>query len=135
MNIFMFLDLSLAAGTEAALVARQWDIALESKTLMSYNDTAARMTKQRISPIMGWEGAANMLEQWLVLLHIILGLPELHPSVHKLSVLVNTAGEVSACLRTQAHQKPDMPAALIHIVQTEFNESFRQFFVSPLPVR
>ena len=56
MNIFMLLDLSIAEGTEAALVAWQWDTALDSNTLMSYTDTAVLMTKQRISQIIGWEG-------------------------------------------------------------------------------
>ena len=51
-NIFMFLDLSLEAGTKAVLVARRWDTALESNTLTSYADTAALMTKQRIFLIM-----------------------------------------------------------------------------------
>ena len=53
-NIFMFPDLSLAAGTKAALVARRWETSLDSNTLTYYSDTAALMTKQRISPIMVW---------------------------------------------------------------------------------
>ena len=52
-NIFVFLDLSLAAGTKAALVAWRWETVLDSNTLTSYAKTSALMTKQRISPIMG----------------------------------------------------------------------------------
>ena len=62
-NIFMFLGLSLAPGTEEALVARRWDTALHCNTLTSYAVTAALTTNQRISPILGWEGAAKILEQ------------------------------------------------------------------------
>ena len=135
MKIFMFPYLYLAAGAEAALVSRRWETALESNTLTSYADTVALMTKQRIYPIMGWEGASKILNQWIVLLDLILGPPDLHPEVHDLSVLVDTAKEVSARLRAQSHQQPDTLSALIHLIQTEFNESFRQVFVIPLPVR
>ena len=55
---------------------------------MSYDDTAALMMKQRILPIVVWEGEAKILELCLVLLDVILGPPEIHPEVHKLSVLV-----------------------------------------------
>ena len=48
-----------------------------------------------------------------MLLDVILAPPELHPAVHELIVLVNAAEEVSAHLRAQAHQQPDMPATLI----------------------
>ena len=54
MNIFMFPDLSISAGTEAALVARRLDTALNSNTLTSYANTDVLMTKQRVSPIMEW---------------------------------------------------------------------------------
>ena len=74
--IFMFPDLSLLVGTEAALVVRQWDTVLDSNLLTSYADTAALMKKQRILKIVGSEGASKMLEQWLVLINVILGPPE-----------------------------------------------------------
>ena len=133
-NIFMFPDLYLAAGTKAALVARRWETSLDSNTLTYYSDTAALMTKQRISPIMVWEGEANIIKQWLVFLDAIIGPPELHLEVYKLSTLFNGTEEVSTRLHAQSHQQPYIPAALILIVQTEFNESLRQVFVIPLPV-
>ena len=55
-NIFMFPDLSLAAGTKVALVTRRWDTALDSDMIMSYANTSALMSKQRISLIMGGRG-------------------------------------------------------------------------------
>ena len=76
------------------------------------------MTKQMISPIVGWESAAKILEQWLVLIDIILGPPELHPDSVKLSIIMEAAEEVSEFLRAQAYHQPDMPAPLIHLVQT-----------------
>ena len=116
MNIFMLPDLSLAAGKEAALLAWQWDTAVESNTLTPYSNTAALMAKQRITPIFGWEGADKMLKQWLVLLDVILGPPKLHPAVHKLGVLLEATEEVNTCLREQAYHQPDFPAAPIGFI-------------------
>ena len=134
-NIFMLPYLFQTAGKEEALLAQRWDTALESNTLTSYSDTAVLMTKQKIAPIVSWEGADNMIEQWLVLLDIILGPPELHPSVHGLSILVEAAEEVSTHLLAQSYQQPDMPTALLCLVLAEFNENLSQVFTSPLPVR
>ena len=83
---------------------------------------------------MGWVGATKIPKQWLPLINISLGPLERHPAVHELVVFVDAAEEVSARLRAQSHHQPDMLAALIHLVQTEFNESFRKVFFSPLPV-
>ena len=53
-NIFMFPDLSLSAGSEASMVTRRWDTALDANTLTSYADVAALMKHQRLPPIVGW---------------------------------------------------------------------------------
>ena len=60
-NIFMFTDLSLSAGSKASMVTRICDTALDANTLTSYMDAAALMKQQRIPPILGWEAAAKML--------------------------------------------------------------------------
>ena len=73
-----------------------------------------------------------MVNQWLVLIKVILGTPELQTAVHKLSVLVEAADEVSTRLRTQVYNHLNIPDALICLVQTEFNDSFHQVFVIPL---
>ena len=70
-----------------------------------------------------------------MLIYVILGPPELNPDVHDISVLVEAAEEVSTRLCVQAYHQADMPEALIRLIQTEFNESFRQVFMIPLPVR
>ena len=72
-NIFMFPELSLSAGSEASMVTRRWDTALDANSLMSYADAAALMKQQRIPPILGWEAAAKMLKQWLILVTVLLG--------------------------------------------------------------
>ena len=40
-NIFMFQTLFLSAVLRAALVVRQWDTALDSRTLVTYSVTAS----------------------------------------------------------------------------------------------
>ena len=62
-NIFMFPDLYLSAGSEASMVTRRWDTALDANNLTSYVDAAALMKHQSIPTIVGWEAAAKMLEQ------------------------------------------------------------------------
>ena len=57
----MLPDIYLEEGSESAMVVRWWYTVLGSNMLTSYADTATLMTKQRISPIIGWEGAANMI--------------------------------------------------------------------------
>ena len=42
-NIFMFPDLSLSAGSEASMVTRRWDTALDANTLTSCADAAGLM--------------------------------------------------------------------------------------------
>ena len=134
-NIFMFPDLSLSAGSEATMVTRRWDTALDANTLTSYADAAALMKQQRIPPIVGWESAAKMLEQWLVVVTVLLGPQERHPAVFELATLLEAANEVNPLLRAQVGAQQDMPAALVRLVQTDFNESFRQVFTSHLLVR
>ena len=75
-----------------------------------------------------------MLKKWLVVVTVLLGPQERHPAVFELATLLEAANEVNSRLRTQAGAQQDMPAALVRIIQTEFNESFRQVFTSHLPV-
>ena len=69
----MFPDLSLSTRFEASMVPRIWDTALDANTLTSYADAAALMKQQRIPPLVGWETAAKMLKQWLVVVTVLLG--------------------------------------------------------------
>ena len=101
-NIFQFPDLSLSAGSEASMFTRRWDTVLDSNTMTSYVDAAALMKQQRIPPIVGWEAAAKMLEQWLVMVTLLLGPQERHPAVFELATLLGAAEEVNSRLRAQA---------------------------------
>ena len=46
MNIFQFPYLSLFSVSEASMVTKQWDTALESNTMMSHANAAALMKQQ-----------------------------------------------------------------------------------------
>ena len=46
-DIFLFTDLSLSAGSEAGLVARRWDTVLEISTLKTYVDTESLIQHQK----------------------------------------------------------------------------------------
>ena len=87
-NIFMFPELSLSAGSEASMVTRRWDTALDANTLTSYADAAALIKQKRIPPMVGWEAAEKMFEQWLVVVTVLLGPQERHPSVFELTTLL-----------------------------------------------
>ena len=66
---------------------------------------------------------------------VLLGPQESHPSVFELATLLEAANEVNSRLCAQAEAQQNMPAALVRLIQTEFNESFRRVFTSYLPVR
>ena len=117
------------------MVTRIWDTALDANILTSYAKAAALMKQQRIPPIFGWEAAAKTLEQWLVVTTFLIGPQDRHPEVFELSTLLTAADEVSSRLRAQAAAEQDMPATLIRLIQTEFNESLRQALTIHLPVR
>ena len=133
-NIFQFPNLSLSAGSKAAMVTRIWGTALYANTIISYANTAAIMKQQRIPPIVGLEASENMLEQWLVMVTVLLGPQERHPEFFGIETLLAAADKFNSRLQSQAAVQQDMQAALIRLIQTEFNESFRQAFTSHIPV-
>ena len=76
-----------------------------------------------------------MLEQWLVVVTVLLGLQERHPAVFELATLLAVVEEVKSRLRAQAAVQKDIPTALVLLIQSEFNWSFHQVFTRHLPVR
>ena len=92
------------------------------------------MKQQRIPPIVGREAAANMLDQWLVMVVFLLVHQERQPAVFEIATLIEAADEVNSRLLAQAAVQQDMPVSLVRLVQTKFNESFRQVFTSHLLV-
>ena len=116
------------------MVTRRLDTALDANTITSYADAAALMKQQYIPSIVGWEATANMLEQWLILVTVLLVPQERHPALFELETLLESAEELNSCLWEQAAVQQDMPAAFVRLVQTKFKESFHQFFTIRLPV-
>ena len=134
-NISHFPNLSLSEVSEDSMVTIRWYMALDANTMTSYTNTVALMKQQRIPPIFIWEAEAKMLEQWLVLITVLLGPQERHPAVFDLKTLLGSAEEVNSLLRAQAEVQQDTPAALVRLVQTKLNNIFRQVFASHLLVR
>ena len=56
--------------------------------MTSYAYAAALMKQQRILPIVSWGAAAKILEQYLVVVTVLLGPQEQHPSVFELATLL-----------------------------------------------
>ena len=98
-NIFQFPDLFLSAGSEASMVTRRWDMALDANSLTSYADAAVLIKQQYIPPIVGWEAAAKMLEQCLIVVTVLLGPQERHPAVFELATLLEAADKVNSRLQ------------------------------------
>ena len=103
--------------------------------MTSYTNAAALMQQQSIPPIVGWEAEAKMLDQWLIVMTVLLGPQEHQPTVFELATLLVAAEVVNSRLQAQATVQQYMPAALVRLIKHEFNESFRQAFISHLPVR
>ena len=70
------------------MVTRRWDTVLDSNTMTSYMDVAALMKQKRILPIFSWEAAAKILDQWLVVVTVLLGPQEHHPAVFEIAPLL-----------------------------------------------
>ena len=90
-NIFLFPHLYISSGSEAALVESWWNTALDSSTLTTYADNALLIQHQKVDTIIGWEAAVNVLEQWLVLLMVILVLGISQPEVYELTMLMDAS--------------------------------------------
>ena len=88
-----------------------------------------------MAPIIGWEAAVSMLEQWAVLLEVVFGPVCIHPEVYKLSMLIEAVAEVSARLGEQARHQPMMSAGLVRLIHTEFRKIFRKVLTIDLAVR
>ena len=95
----MLPNLSLLERYEATLVVRRWYTTLDISDLMMFSNTAALLHRHKVAPIIGWEAVVSMLDQWMIFLEVILGTVDGHPAVYKLSMLIDSVGQVSACLR------------------------------------
>ena len=50
LNIFLFPNISMSAGLEAALLTQKWDTILGGRTLTFFADTRLLMGKQKFAP-------------------------------------------------------------------------------------
>ena len=78
-SIFLFPGLSLSVGFEEVLEERRRDMELDSSNMETYNDTILLLHHQNVDSIIRWGAAAKMLEQWEVLMMVILDPGIIHP--------------------------------------------------------
>ena len=126
LNIFLFPDLSPLAGLEAALLKSKWEAILGDRNLTSFAETSLMMGNQKVVPITGWDKGASQLEAWAVFCTVFLGDETKHPMTHKMFLLIEETSGVSLRLQAQARQQPTFPAALLYLIQKDFNESLWQ---------
>ena len=131
----MFPDLSPSAGLEAEFLTRKWDAILEGGTLTSFANTSLLIGKQKVVPISGWDNAASQLKPWTVFFTVFLGDDGVHPATYKIFLLLEETFGVSPRMQAQARQKPTSPAALLRLIQQEFNKIFCQALVRQQRVR
>ena len=65
-------------------MARQWDTNLDISMLTIFTDMASIPQRQNIAPIIVWEAAVSILDQWEVLLEVILGTLGGNPAVYEI---------------------------------------------------
>ena len=131
LNIFLFTNLSPLAGSEAARLTRNWDMILGGGTFTYFSDTSLLMGKQKVTLIAGWYEAASQLDLWAVFCMVFLVDEEKHPATFEMFLLIEETSSVSMRLLTQERKHPTFTAAFLHLIQQEFNDSFRQVLERP----
>ena len=117
LHIFLFLDLSPLAGSEAALLTQKWDAILGCGTLTSFADTILLMGNQKIAPVAGLDEVSFQLEDWAFFCTMFLRDDWVHLSNYKMFLLLEETAGVSPRLMVQARQQPTFPAALLCLIQ------------------
>ena len=108
------------------LLTWKLDAILGGGTLTFSADTSLLKGKQKVSPIAVWYKSASQLEAWTVFCTGFLGDDGVHPATYKMLLLLKGASGVIPRLRKQAPHQTTFPAALICLIQQEFNKIFRQ---------
>ena len=122
MKIFLFSDLSLSTGSEAAWVVCLRDKVLDRSMLTMYEDTNKLPQNQNIAPIVGWEAAVSMMHQCAVFLLATIGTETDHRSVYEILLLIDMSEELSSHLQDQACHRPYTQADLVRLIRNEFNK-------------
>ena len=94
--------------------------------MTSFTDTTMLIGKQKFAHIAGWDIASSQLEAWAVLYTVFLGDDGAHPATYKFFLLMEETSGARPRLWAKAHHQSTFPASLIHLIQQEFNASFRQ---------
>ena len=113
-------------GSEAALFMWKWDPILGGGAVTSFTDTSLLMGKRNAAPIAVWDKAVSQLEDWDFFCTVFLRDDGVHPDTYKMLLLLEETSGIRPTLRAQACQQPTFPAALLRLIQHEFNEIFRQ---------
>ena len=99
LSIFLFLDHSPSAGSEAVLLTRKLDAILGRVTLTSFADTSLLMGNQHVAPIAGLYEASSQLEAWAIFCTLFLGDDDAHPATYEIFLLMEETSGVSLRLR------------------------------------
>ena len=94
--------------------------------MTSFADTSQLMEKQKVAPIAFWDKVSSQLEAWEVFCMLFLGDDSAHTATYEIFLLLEETSRVSPRLTAQARHKPTFHAALLRLIQKNFNESFRQ---------
>ena len=76
-----------------------------------------------------------MLEQWVVFLYIMLWHLEEHSVIYYINLLIDAVDEVNSCLQVQLRYRPEFLAAMVWLIQTDFDETLHQVFTSADKIR
>ena len=74
----------------------------------------------------GWDEAASKMEEWTMVCTVFLWDVIWNPPTFKVVNLIEETGDIIPRLRSQSRLHPTLPASPLHLIQTEFTESFRQ---------
>ena len=72
------------------------------------------------------EATENQLESWGVFCHVFLSNASVHPATYEVCTLIKETAYIGARLQDHTQSQPSLPVALLRLLQTEFNKSFRQ---------
>ena len=73
-----------------------------------------------------WEVAEKQLEACGVFCHVFLGNVSVHPATYEVCILVEETAYAIAIPQAQTQWQPALTVALLCLLQTDLNESFRQ---------
>ena len=107
-------------------MARRWDAILDGGAIKSFADTSLFPAKKRVELVTSWEMAENQIESWGMFYHVLLVDADIHPTTYEICNLIKENSYARERIWAQIHRQTKFPVGLLCLLQTEFNESFRQ---------